>query len=261
MDSQKPNILEQEEIYYFIKNCIESNLPIPVEWIEKYNIMHKKQTFKCVFCEIEKSDRSECLSCQNIDVCSQCCGKAGSFPCDNCNSRRFGIAKLQEFVRETKTKDLNRKVYGRQNVYEFIDTLKDEILEDLIVAISRNMPIPNLESDFFCMDKAIMLDKIRRILKNASGYYGIDSGAFPVVAEQIVEIIIERANILKDNIVCEKILKKPPLGLTPRYITSQHRYEEVCGAIRRYFNASLTIPIEWIEEHNELQQDIKWISC
>ncbi len=46
--------------------------------------------------------------------------------------------------------------------------------------------------------------------------------------------------------------KKPPIGLIPKSINDQKRYHEVCEAITRYYNASLEIPIEWIEEYNEL---------
>jgi len=46
--------------------------------------------------------------------------------------------------------------------------------------------------------------------------------------------------------------EKPPIGLIPKSINDQKRYHEVCEAITRYYNASLQIPIEWIEEYNEL---------
>ena len=46
--------------------------------------------------------------------------------------------------------------------------------------------------------------------------------------------------------------QKPPLGLIPKYIRQGQRYSEVCKAIARYYNADKVIPIEWIEEYNEL---------
>lgn len=45
---------------------------------------------------------------------------------------------------------------------------------------------------------------------------------------------------------------KPPLGLIPKKFKQQERFLEVCGAISRYYNAGIKIPIEWIEEYNEL---------
>lgn len=45
---------------------------------------------------------------------------------------------------------------------------------------------------------------------------------------------------------------KPPLGLVPKWVRQKERYEEVCQAIARYYNANREIPIEWIEEYNEL---------
>ena len=57
-------------------------------------------------------------------------------------------------------------------------------------------------------------------------------------------------NFIKDNST------KPPLGLTPKIhhdnLVKVERFNEVCGAIARYYDAKLKIKIEWIEEYNEL---------
>ncbi len=45
---------------------------------------------------------------------------------------------------------------------------------------------------------------------------------------------------------------KQPLGLVPKWVRQKERYEEVCQAIARYYNANREIPTEWIEEYNEL---------
>lgn len=49
---------------------------------------------------------------------------------------------------------------------------------------------------------------------------------------------------------------RPPLGLTPKKFHNERvkveRFNEVCGAIARYYDAGLKINIEWIEEYNEL---------
>jgi hypothetical protein len=49
---------------------------------------------------------------------------------------------------------------------------------------------------------------------------------------------------------------KPPLGLIPKKFHNERvnveRFNEVCGAIARYYDAGLKINIEWIEEYNEL---------
>ena len=49
---------------------------------------------------------------------------------------------------------------------------------------------------------------------------------------------------------------KPPLGLIPKRFHDERvraeRFNEVCGAIVRYYDAGLKIDIEWIEEYNEL---------
>ncbi len=49
---------------------------------------------------------------------------------------------------------------------------------------------------------------------------------------------------------------KPPLGLIPRWVQVEQRYCAVCAAISRYYNAGKKIPIEWIEEYNELIDEL-----
>ena len=53
--------------------------------------------------------------------------------------------------------------------------------------------------------------------------------------------------------------EKPPIGLMPRKIHEENvkakRFNEVCGAITRYYNTGMEIDIEWIEEYNELIKD------
>lgn len=44
----------------------------------------------------------------------------------------------------------------------------------------------------------------------------------------------------------------PPIGLKPKFVNRLERLNEVRGAIARYYEAELKIPIEWIEEYNEL---------
>jgi hypothetical protein len=55
--------------------------------------------------------------------------------------------------------------------------------------------------------------------------------------------------------VRDKVLNKlikPPIGLTPRYIIDTERFNEVRGAIVRFYDAETEIPVKWIEEYNEL---------
>lgn len=45
---------------------------------------------------------------------------------------------------------------------------------------------------------------------------------------------------------------KPPLGLRPRHIAEAQRMDEIKDAVRRYMDAGLPLPAEWIAEYNEL---------
>lgn len=47
-----------------------------------------------------------------------------------------------------------------------------------------------------------------------------------------------------------------PLGIIPKNIWKKQRLGELRGAVERYLEANQRIPIEWIEEYNELLDDI-----
>jgi hypothetical protein len=50
----------------------------------------------------------------------------------------------------------------------------------------------------------------------------------------------------------KKKMSKPPIGLKPKKYHSLERLNEVRSAIVRYYDDELPIPVEWIEEYNEL---------
>ena len=45
---------------------------------------------------------------------------------------------------------------------------------------------------------------------------------------------------------------KPPLGIMPKFIWNEKRLSELILAIQRYLNVEMPIPIDWIEEYNNL---------
>lgn len=50
---------------------------------------------------------------------------------------------------------------------------------------------------------------------------------------------------------------KPPIGLRPKWVSNKERLNEVRSAIVRYYDAELKIPIEWVDEYNELIDSAK----
>ena len=48
------------------------------------------------------------------------------------------------------------------------------------------------------------------------------------------------------------VMKKPPIGVMPRYIWEARRKRELGRAIYEYLNAGLPILPEWVNEYNEL---------
>lgn len=48
------------------------------------------------------------------------------------------------------------------------------------------------------------------------------------------------------------LIKKPVLGLMPRFIDSEPRIYQINEAIKRYLDAEEMIPEEWLIERNEI---------
>ena len=50
----------------------------------------------------------------------------------------------------------------------------------------------------------------------------------------------------------DKFPEKPPVGLTPKQIYFDKRLEDVVEAINRYIFARKKVPVDWINEYNDL---------
>ena len=49
-------------------------------------------------------------------------------------------------------------------------------------------------------------------------------------------------------------MSKPPIGITPRWLLDEERAIEIKQAITRYNEADYPIPIEWVQELNEIYE-------
>ena len=49
---------------------------------------------------------------------------------------------------------------------------------------------------------------------------------------------------------------KHPIGIKPMYLWKEDRWHELSKAICRYAEAGYTVPIEWVNEYNQLHQEI-----
>ena len=62
--------------------------------------------------------------------------------------------------------------------------------------------------------------------------------------------------ILQGGNLMERLVESP-LGIIPKNIWKKQRLGELRGAVERYLEANQKVPIEWIEEYNELLDDIR----
>jgi hypothetical protein len=51
-------------------------------------------------------------------------------------------------------------------------------------------------------------------------------------------------------------MRKPPIGLVPKFVWKERRLCEVKAAIQRYLDAGCRVPPEWIAEYNELIREV-----
>jgi hypothetical protein len=50
--------------------------------------------------------------------------------------------------------------------------------------------------------------------------------------------------------------RKPPIGLMPEHVWKLHRFEDVTAAIKRYLDAGLVVPDEWLAEYCRLKNEL-----
>lgn len=61
-----------------------------------------------------------------------------------------------------------------------------------------------------------------------------------------------------DNMPKFKVTPRPSLGIMPRYLWEEQRFEDVRDAIlNRIRTGGHPVPPEWIEEYNELIKKVK----
>lgn len=72
----------------------------------------------------------------------------------------------------------------------------------------------------------------------------------------LIETIIEEAN--KHIFISENTEKKNPsnVGIIPRYLWVERRFNDVRGCIMRYAENLEEIPLEWVEEYGSLRKEI-----
>ena len=81
----------------------------------------------------------------------------------------------------------------------------------------------------------------------------IDNIDNPLTDENNLEFFRRKIKEQFNFDICETMdIKKPPLGLKPRWIHDWERMVEITEAIERYVHAGKAIPKDWISELKEL---------
>lgn len=52
-------------------------------------------------------------------------------------------------------------------------------------------------------------------------------------------------------------LKRPPLGIMPRFIWLEHRLQDLHEAMKRYVEADKRIPSEWMAEVRFINEELR----
>jgi hypothetical protein len=86
------------------------------------------------------------------------------------------------------------------------------------------------------------------------------TGCFECCSPIYIKTQEEEDRYVKDGMCDEcrnKIFKKPPLGLRPKFVVDELRVREIKEAIVRYLDGFEEIPHKWIREYNNRIQSIK----
>ena len=70
-------------------------------------------------------------------------------------------------------------------------------------------------------------------------------------------ILVLCAKHIFPNELDQKMIDKPPVGLTPKTIWLELRIKDICEVMNRYIVAGRLIPPEWLEEYNAIVKDLK----
>jgi len=59
---------------------------------------------------------------------------------------------------------------------------------------------------------------------------------------------------INSDYMCEKCTytEKPPIGVMPKHIWDAKRKQDLLEAVMRYMDKNKPVPVEWIQEFNEL---------
>lgn len=84
-----------------------------------------------------------------------------------------------------------------------------------------------------------------------------DKNALPVLTkEQIAELDKGLSeDFAKSLNRAERLFKKPPIGLKPKFIHRKERINDILDAMERYAKAECLILPEWVDELRELIND------
>jgi hypothetical protein len=94
----------------------------------------------------------------------------------------------------------------------------------------------------------------------ATGHYEMINGNYEKVEPSILDELMSQ--ITPEEMEQTKVeminkAKKPPIGIVPRRIFEEHRASEIAMAVERYTSHAHPIPIEWVEEYNEIVNKYK----
>lgn len=141
-------------------------------------------------------------------------------------------------------------------------TNREQLVRELFCTTDLYPDFPVGLHQAFVSGSAIQLDlgdRWTNNLKIASGFRGVDLQAIAEVhVDGLITFEFRKHSELDQSEENHEKLQKPELGLMPKDFFYEHvakeRFTAVCEAIKRFYDTNQKIPIDWIEEYNELIQ-------
>jgi len=91
--------------------------------------------------------------------------------------------------------------------------------------------------------------------KHYVGIFNTITGKYrPFPDEPGMAVFLEKGEELVER---KPLMKKPPIGLMPRKLHLEQRLSDLCAAISRYFSSGKKIPVEWLNELNDIIDEVQ----
>jgi len=150
-----------------------------------------------------------------------------------------GVSVLQQLKKDGKARIVMCSAMSQPSIV--IEALRCGAKDFIVKPFQQDRLLKNMKVELSDR-RAFNLDRLNDISKRYDG-------SSDILSQNEVDSIMKEAI---EPIFVESEMKKPPLGLKPKWIHDRDRALEILDAMGRYIEDGVKVPSEWFEELNEI---------